>query len=212
MEYIGFIGTYIQLVTFVFGVYAFSKYRHSALKWLPIYLGLVASIELYCFYFFKENNVWLYNLLSFVQFNFFLYLFSQFLTKPKRQWIYFLMALFSVVYIGTFVFGLNDFFRESSSYGFVAGALSVILVLVLSFNEMLKINNSKGILLNLWFWFSFSLLIYYATSIPLFSISNWMGIVGDFQIVLIRILFFSLFVSQIILILGFIWSKRKYTY
>lgn len=212
MEFIGIVGTYIQLLTFVFSIIFLYKYNHTNLRWLPLYLGFAAFVELYCFYFFKTNNVWLYNLVIFVQLNFYLLIYNQYFDGTKRKFIWFLQGYFNFCYIGSFAFGLNDFVKEPSSYGYVAGGIVMIIMLIMCFNQMLKVSSLNGILRNLFFWLSFSLLVYYATSLPLYSITNWAGVLGDFKIVIIRIFFFSVLFTQLLLIFGFVCSKKKYTY
>lgn len=212
MEFIGIVGTYIQLLTFVFSIIFLYKYNHTNLRWLPLYLGFAALVELYCFYFFKTNNVWLYNLVIFVQLNFYLLIYNQYFDGAKRKFIWFLQGFFNFCYIGSFAIGLNNFVKEPSSYGYVAGGIVMIIMLIMCFNQMLKVSSLNGILKNLFFWLSFSLLVYYATSLPLYSITNWAGVLGDFKIVIIRIFFFSVLFAQLLLIFGFICSKKKYTY
>lgn len=212
MEFIGIVGTYIQLLTFVFSIIFLYKYNHTNLRWLPLYLGFAALVELYCFYFFKTNNVWLYNLVIFVQLNFYLLIYNQYFDGAKRKFIWFLQGFFNFCYIGSFAIGLNNFVKEPSSYGYVAGGIVMIIMLIMCFNQMLKVSSLNGILRNLFFWLSFSLLVYYATSLPLYSITNWAGVLGDFKIVIIRIFFFSVLFAQLLLIYGFVCSKKKYTY
>lgn len=212
MEFIGIVGTYIQLLTFVFSIIFLYKYNHTNLRWLPLYLGFAAFVELYCFYFFKTNNVWLYNLVIFVQLNFYLLIYNQYFDGAKRKFIWFLQGFFNFCYIGSFAIGLNNFVKEPSSYGYVAGGIVMIIMLIMCFNQMLKVSSLNGILKNLFFWLSFSLLVYYATSLPLYSITNWAGVLGDFKIVIIRIFFFSVLFAQLLLIYGFVYSKKKYTY
>ena len=163
-------------------------------------------------YFFKTNNVWLYNLVIFVQLNFYLLIYNQYFDGAKRKFIWFLQVFFNFCYIGSFAIGLNNFVKEPSSYGYVAGGIVMIIMLIMCFNQMLKVSSLNGILKNLFFWLSFSLLVYYATSLPLYSITNWAGVLGDFKIVIIRIFFFSVLFAQLLLIYGFVCSKKKYTY
>ena len=65
------ISTYIQMLTFLLSVLCWTKYKHTHLRSLPLYFGVFAFIELFCFHFYKHDNVWLYNLLVFFEVNFF---------------------------------------------------------------------------------------------------------------------------------------------
>lgn len=212
MEFIGIVGTYIQVLTFVFSLIYLYKYNHTHLRWLPLYLGFVAIVELFCFHLYKVNNVWIYNIVIFIQINFYLLILNQYFERTQHVFMWVLQGLFNLIYIGAFVFGFNNFWSDPSSYGYVTGGIVMIVMLIMCFNEMLKETDLNGILKNLFFWLSFSLLVHYATSLPLYSISNWAGALGDFKMVIVKIFFFSVLLAQLILIFGFIWSKKNYTY
>lgn len=79
-------------------------------------------------------------------------------------------------------------------------------------NEMLKVESFENITRNLLFWVSFGLFVFYATSFPIFSISNLKELLGDFQIQAAKILLVVIFLMHSILITGFLWSKKKYSY
>ena len=207
-----FIGTHIQVLTFIFSIIAYKKYSHTPIKILPIYLGIVAFVECFCFYYYKSGNVWLYTIVTYIQINTYLIIFIQYLKGLEFKIVFALMVFFNLFYILSLVFKLNNFFEESSSYGYVTGMITVLIVIILIFKEMLEMDNFKMITRNLLFWLAFSLLVFNATSIPLFSISNWGNVLGDFKINVYYLLFFTILTSHFILITGFLWSKKKYTY
>ncbi len=182
------------------------------MKILPIMMGIVAFLEFFCGYFYKYENVWLFNILNFVELNFYAYIFYQYLESFGKKIVIGLVMFFNIFYLSTILFGLTDFMNESASYGQVAGIIILIIMLILVFNQMLRIENYEGFTRNLLFWVCFSMLVLHATTLPLFSITRWSDILGDFRYTLIRILIFSIIVSHSILIFGFIWSKKKYTY
>ncbi|MBA5630246.1 hypothetical protein [Moheibacter lacus] len=212
MEFVKYAGMYIQLATFIFSVFYYYKYKHTAMKWLPIYLGLVAFVELFCGYYYKQNNVWIYNLVTLVQFNFYAFLFYWYLEEISKKIALLLIIGYNIFYVLSFVINLNSFFDEMASFPHVISVVILIVLLIMMFNQMLRIENFVGFTYNLLFWLCFSLLVFHATSLPLFSISKWNETVGDFKGSLIKILLFSILASHAILIFGFIWSKRKYTY
>ncbi len=182
------------------------------MKILPIMLGIVAFLEFFCGYFYKYGNVWLFNIMNYIHLNFYAYLFYQYLEGISKKILIGMVAFFNVFYLSTFVFGWTDFMNESASYGQVAGIIILIIMLIMVFNQMLRIDQYEGLTRNLLFWICFSMLVLHATTLPLFSITRWSDILGDFRYTLIRILIFSIIVSHAILIFGFIWSKKKYTY
>jgi len=216
---------YIQLVTFITSLVFFNKYKHTPMKGLPFYYGLVAFVEILCMNFYKTGNVWLYNILLLIQINYFGYIFYQYIEGINKRitlgliilfnLIYFgvyLMILFNLIYFGVYLFGINNYITESAPYSYVAGVILLIIILIMMFNHMLKIENYVGLTQNFLFWLCFSLIFFHATSLPLFSITRWSDVFGDFKTGALRLLFFSIIFSHLILIFGFIWSKKKYTY
>lgn len=212
MEILIYTATYIQLVTFIFSLLFLCKYQHTPLKILPFFYGLVASVEIFCMNFYKVGNVWLYSILLFIQINFFGYLFYQYFEGSSRKFLIGLIILFNLIYFGVYLSGVTDFMKENATYPYVAGIIILIILLVMMFNHMLKIENFNGLTRNLLFWLCFSLLFFHATSLPLFSITRWSDIMGEFKSGFVRILLLSVIFSHLILIFGFIWSKKKYTY
>lgn len=207
-----FIGTHSMVIAFLFSVITYKKYRHTPMKILPIYLGLDTFVETFCFYYYRSGNVWLFNILTQIQVNFYLIILIQYLKGIQYKIVYYLLIFFNIFYVLSLVLGLNKFFEETASYGYVTGMLILLFVLVLMFRQMLEYENINQLTRNLLFWFCFSLLVFYATSLPLFSISNWGNVLGEFRINVYYMLFFAVILSQLSLIIGFLWSKKKYTY
>ena len=212
MEILRYGGAYIQLLSLIISLCYFYKYSHTPLKWLPVYLGIVAFIEILCFHFYQKNNVWLYNLVTLIQINFYCFLFYQYLEGISRKITLALWLLYDMFFLGYVLIDIPRFLAEMVSIPHVISIVILIIVLIMMFNQMLKIENFEGFTKNLMFWLCFSLLIFHATSLPLFSITRWSETVGEFKMSLIKILIFSLLVTHAILIFGFIWSKKKYTY
>lgn len=212
MEILWHSAVYIQLVTFIISLVFYNKYKHTAMKRLPFFYGLVAFVEIICMNFYRMGNVWLYNILLLVQINYFGYIFYQYIEGINKKITLGLLILFNIIYFGIYLLGINNFITESAPYSYVSGVILLIIILIMMFNHMLKIENYVGLTQNFLFWLCFSLIFFHATSLPLFSITRWSDIFGDFKTGAVRLLFFSIVFSHLILIFGFIWSKRKYTY
>lgn len=212
MESIKLIGTYVQVFTFGVSVLTYFKYRHTVLKWLPLYLGIFAIVELFCYHIYTRNNVWIYNILIFIQLNFHFCILYHYIGFQWKKLLLAILIAFNLFYIGSFVFGLNDFTKGTSTFGFVIGGMIVIGLLLMVMSEMTKVRKSKGILRNLLFWFCFSILVSYSISIPVFAVKNWGSLLSDFQLGIVRILFFSILLSHLLLNFGLIWSKKKFSY
>lgn len=212
IQILKYIGVYIQLITFVVSLIYLYKYKHTPMKIMPIYLGVVVLTELYCSNFYKINNVWIYNITNWFQINMCMLIFVQYLKNLELKTGKILILIFNIFYMFSFFVGLNDFWSESASFGYVIGMLFLFIILFLIFRQMLEIENMENWTRNLLFWYSFSLLVFNATTLPLFSLSNWGNVLGEFRFSIFYILFFALVLSHLLLIIGFIWSKKKFTY
>ncbi len=209
MYIIKLIGIYTELLTFIVSLATFYKYRHTVLKYLPVFLGLTAVLELFCFYFYSINNVWLYNIRTVLEFNFYAFIFWHYLNRFNRKLLLAFLVVFNSVTVLIYIFKIQDFLVEPISYSYILSYFFLIFVIIILFNQILKSEKPvEGISRNLLIWISFGLLIYYGTSLPLFSIS----ISGDLRYQLVNILFFAVEVMNVLFIIGFIWSKKIYTY
>jgi len=209
MYLIKLIGIYTELLTFIVSLFTFYKYKHTVLKYLPIFLGLTAFLELFCFYFYQVNNVWLYSIRTILEFNFYAFIFWHYLNRFNRKWLLAFLVVFNSVTILNYVFEIQDFLLEPISYIYALSYFLLILTIIILFNQILKSERPmEGVSRNLLIWVSFGLLIYYGTSLPFFSISD----LGDLRYQLVNILFFAVEVMNALFIIGFIWSQKNYTY
>lgn len=207
-----YIGVYLQLFTFVISLVYLFKYKQTPMKIMPIYLGVVAFTELFCGYFYRNHNVWIYNILNWFQINMCMLIFIQYLRKWENTIGKILILIFNIFFVSTFFIGLNDFWSETASFGYVMGMIIIFYFLFMVFKQMLEMENMQSLTRNLLFWYAFSLLLFNTTSLPLFSLSNWGNVLGEFRFSIFYILFFALVLSHMVLIIGFVWSKKKYTY
>ena len=211
MEFL-IIGTYIQVLTFLLSVLCWAKYKHTHLRSLPLYFGVFAFIELFCFHFYKQDNVWLYNLLIFFEVIFFCYLFYPYVGRSFQKIVIALAVVFNVVSGLIYSFGYCDFWNEHCAYSYVLGIFIILIVIFKVLVKILIVNSYTKLGSSLLLWICFGFLIFFATSLPLFSISNWSNLVGEYNRGISLLLFFSVIISHLIFIFGFLWSKKKYTY
>lgn len=212
MKALKFIITYLEVITFIVSLITYYKYKHSMLRYFPFYLGLAAIIEFLALHFFTRNNLIMYNLLVFFQFNLFYFIFGSYLPKIQKKALLILAILFNLIYVGSFVLRINNFAQDYGSFGFVFGSIVMLLLFLAVFKELLKIDNSKGMTYNLLFWISFGNFVLFSVLIPAQALSEWETISkSNFNLVFI-LLFVSTAISQLIMIFGFLWCKKKYTY
>ncbi|NLN32209.1 MAG: hypothetical protein GX159_01265 [Flavobacteriaceae bacterium] len=208
-----FIGlaTYIQVVTFLISLLTWNKYKHTRLKYLPILLGLNAFLEFFCYHFYKQDNAWLYNIKSLFEFNFLCFIFFGYLAGLTKKISWGLIVLYNLafLFIQTISQGFQPFLMP---YTYVLSSIIFIIIIMMVFNEMLKLEGIEGITKNLLFWIAAGYFVFYATSFPIFSISNLKEVLGSFQVQAVKVLLFAVLIMHTIFIIGFLWSKKKYSY
>lgn len=212
MELVKYIATYTQLLTFILSLFTFYKYKHTYLRYIPIVIGINVAVELTSLHFYRNHNVWMYNITLILEFNIYSFIFYHYLSRIQKKFLIILTSIFNLFVIYCMAFDIQNFLNESFSYANVMAYAFMIIILIMVFGQMLNSDKLEGVTRNLLFWISFGLLIYYATSLPLFSISNWSKILGDLKFQVAKVLFVVIELLNIIFMIGFLWSKKKFTY
>lgn len=213
METFVTICTYLELLTFLVSLITLKKYKHTPLKYLPIWLGLIVAIEFYCFYFYRVGNVWLHNFLSIFDFYFVMFLLKPYLNINKRKWWVAGVSIYTIFTLVNVLFGIQNIWTEPISYSYVLSYFLIIMMITLLLYQKLK-NDAyeEGYTKNLIYWICFGLLLFYSTVLPINSITNWVEILGEMRIYLTQILIFAILTKNIIFISGFICCKKMYSY
>lgn len=210
---------YTELISAVVGSIYFYKYRHTVLKYFLILLWYITITE-FCGYYFRKYkflvhisndgvvyNLWLYNLLEIVTFGILYYIFFKSLkTTIYKLWTKILAIGFVLLTIVNWGF-LQNFILEWSEFPNIYGSLTLIIIILFYFIELLQ--SDKIILFhrNLLFWISVGLLLFYAGTLPFaIKVNGYAlipGIHGLFLIIYILAIFMYLTFT-----FGFIWSKK----
>jgi len=210
---------YTELISAVVGSIYFYKYRHTVLKYFLILLWYITITE-FCGYYFRKYkflvhisndgvvyNLWLYNLLEIVTFGILYYIFFKSLkTTIYKLWTKILAIGFVLLTIVNWGF-LQNFILEWSEFPNIYGSLTLIIIILFYFIELLR--SDKIILFhrNLLFWISVGLLLFYAGTLPFaIKVNGYAlipGIHGLFLIIYILAIFMYLTFT-----FGFIWSKK----
>lgn len=207
------ISTAVEVIAFLVSLITLSKYRHSNLKYFPVYLGVIALLETYCMFFYRVNNVWLYNLLGIFEFNFLSYIFWNYFNRFNRRSLLVFLVVFNSVTIINYVFHVQDFFIEPISYSYVLSNFMLVIMIILLFNQILRSNvRFEEIHRNILFWICLALLIYFATSLPMQAITSWEDTLGEFRFSLTYVMASAVLLKNILFIFGFLWGKKIFTY
>ncbi|SMC60554.1 hypothetical protein [Moheibacter sediminis] len=207
------IGVSLEVLTFLISLITLTKYRHSNLRYLPIYFGVITCLELYCGFFYRVNNVWLFNILSVFEFNFLAYIFWKYFNRFNRRLLLVFLVVFNSVTIGNYIFKVQDFLVEPISQTYVMSSFMLIIMIILLFNQILRSNvRFEEIHRNILFWICMGFLIYLGIALPMQAITNWDQSIGEFRINLIYFHASAVYLKNILFIFGFIWGKKTFTY
>jgi hypothetical protein len=200
----------------VYAIFYFKKSFDVDLKYFLGYLIAMFACEMiasYVKYSLELDNLWVYNTLTFVEFNFLFLFAKQILFSAKtRKTVTGLIILFNVVYFLTTLYYLyqGTYFEVYNSIASISGSLLIAIVLFLFYKDFLSSNEILNYKRSLTFWIAFGLLCYYLGTIPITSILNNMkgtsraviDYLYNIQLVLV-IFMYSCF------ILGALWSQKR---
>lgn len=207
------IGIGTELLVFIVSLITFPKYKHTVLKFLPIYFGYLVFQELFCLFFYRQANVWLFNIQYIIEFNFLAYIYWRYLSRFGRKLLVLFLVVFNGITLITCALGIQKFMVEPVFYSYVIAGFMHVVLLVLILNKMLRSNAGlEEVLRNIMFWFCFGTMLYFATTLPIHTIKNWVESLGEFRLGLFYVLVSALLLKNIIFIFGFLWSKKNYTY
>lgn len=131
------------------------------------YAGLQLRIK-------SHNNVWLYNIVSIVEFLFYFFFFhSVYRVSTARK----VMLILIPVYLAAAL--LNIFLVQGKAvfhtYSYMAGCLFVIAGSIYYFLELFRYPQTGSIMRDPAFWITTALLFYYICVLPIFGIVNYIS-------------------------------------
>ncbi|OAD45379.1 hypothetical protein [Polaribacter atrinae] len=204
------------LAIVLYAIFYFKRSFDVDLKYFLGYLIAMFACEMiasYVKYNLELDNLWVYNTLTFVEFNFLFLFAKQILFSAKTQkTVTVVRILFNVVYFLTTLYYLyqGTYFEVYNSIASISGSLLIAIVLFLFYKDFLSSNEILNYKRSLTFWIAFGLLFYYLGTIPITSILNNMkgtsmaviDYLYNIQFVLV-IFMYSCF------ILGALWSQKR---
>lgn len=203
--------TYFQIVTAIAGSMCYYKYKDTYLKyflfllWYIVLNDLVAklysiNISIY--------NVFFYNIFQIISFTFYLSLFKNVVKSLKnKKIISILLALYYTSYLINLLF-IDDFFKDYFSNTYIIGAVLIITSILIFLYEILKSDKIIHINKMMVFWISIGLLLMYLPNIPFNVIRNYYQDSPTIPYIY-AVNFLLVFVFNIIIISGFIWSSKE---
>ncbi|PIR12587.1 MAG: hypothetical protein COV50_08245 [Flavobacteriales bacterium CG11_big_fil_rev_8_21_14_0_20_35_7] len=161
-------------------------------------------------YFFKQNNVIIFNIYTLVQYEFFLWLFYKHFKTVQYKILTKSIGLFTgFSFIINSIF-FQDIFTTFQSYSLLLGGFFLIITIILFFTELL---NSDVILMVknlLIFWVAVGILLFQLGLIPVFIATKYINYSnGNTYGYILLILNF---ITSLCYSLGFIWTKKNLNY
>jgi hypothetical protein len=200
----------------VYAIFYFKKSFDVDLKYFLGYLIAMFTFEMIASYV-KYNlalyNLWVYNTLTFVEFNLLFLFTKQILISAKtKKTVSRISIFFNIIYLlTTFYYLYQGIYLETyNSIASISGSLLIAIVLFLFYRDFLSSNEILNYKKSLTFWIAFGLLFYYLGTIPITSIINNMK---GTSITVIDYLYNIQFVLLIFMyscfILGALWSQKR---
>lgn len=212
-----FLGIYIFAIIYgvsaIFGIINFGKYNNIKGKIFTSFLVITAITEFLGMHFsisYPVINRMAYFI--YIPLNYFLwfYFFTQLLTNQK------IVKMLLVVFIFFYLYDLMEIILNKKDYSatnlktsYYCGAISLLLLSVQYFRELL---NSNLIIHNhriLYFWTTLGLVIIWIVYIPIMVVLNHQ-VVKDSYIFFKSLTIFINVLGNLCFIIGILWSQKKY--
>lgn len=200
----------MEIVVAIVGTMTYFKYRHNNLRYFLLYLWGIVVLELLGNIMqghLDSSNLWLYNLFIILEFPLLVLWYRSFIASARvRRVLLYLVSLFLVLaVINTLV--IQSIWEVFQSFNFIAGAISLIVAIILYFNEVLHTERILVIQRGLLFWVSVGFLFFYASVIPIMIIGNVLhhdGWVYNLFMLILNI------ILHICFLIGLVWGKKKF--
>ncbi len=162
----------ILLVATIFGFSIKTRPTYTYLKSLPFFLLLTLLVELIGRYYRLRsiNNVWLFNIYTIIEFTYFTYLLYCILKRTFVQRLIFFIPILCLINV-LFIQGINTFHTYSYAICVFIIVFLCIYFFYVTFKEVLIENLFKDSS----FWLVAGLLIFFATSLSVLGVMNFIA-------------------------------------
>lgn len=194
------------------GFFTWSKWKHTYIKWFPIYLLVIVLLEL-------TNRVMEYRgrfeisatvntIASLLEMLFASYFFYQTLDKKNRKLVFTGVAIYILSFIAEkTLIRASDYFFQSLSY--TIGNLFILIYLILFFIELVQSNRLLHFNTFVVFWIAAGMLIFYLGTFPYYGLFNELGKNLDLFIAAAWVATSFNYVMYLLFTIGFIWGKPQ---
>jgi hypothetical protein len=210
-----------EIIAAILSVVFYFKYKNTAFKYILYILWLIVIKETLGYfhkelhlYYTDENdikyNLWMGNILSFILFPayYFMYL-KTFKTERYQLIIKLFLVIFLIIQLINWVF-FQHLFTENAVYPRIIGSIFLTICVIFYFIELLQSDKIISFHRLVPFWISVGLLVFYTSTIPFTVVQNSYMLSNDNAVLKIFIIKLILATAMyLIFAFGFIWSKKE---
>ena len=199
-------------------IYTFSYFKDIFdvdLKFFVVFLACAFFVEIAALYLHSEqiDNLILYNILTFIEFNCLLFFLKEDLVIQDEKFkVRLIIIVFNIVYTISSIYYIiyESLLQKYNSIASIAGSVLLTIALFLFFKGLLNSNKILNYKKSLSFWIAFGLLVYYLGTIPITSIMNSMSNLSkEIVIYLFNIQIGLSYFMYSSFIFGILWSHKK---
>lgn len=212
MQYLPYLINLLQLITAIIALKSYKKYKFSNEKYFLPFIwvtfvfdftsGIIAD-------FFLINIYWMYNLYIGISILFYFYWYYLILEYNLNKKLVLLFSfIFTIVFFVNFI---NNRANEFLVYGFVTGAIFIVILTGFYMYQIINSENTSSIKYKLSFWIALALILFYVGMVPFMLLSRYFNVWGD------SITFFIILLCLNVILygcynIGFLWTKKKYNH
>lgn len=190
---------YFEFATFFLAFLFLRKFNAPFYKYFLMYVSATFFVELLVSSFYEKNNVSIYNIYTFFEFNFIVLIYYS-LTKEKFS--HTIIKYLSVVF--NLIFFLSFIIISIEKYTVTLMAVLASIFSVVYLKELLNSNKIINYKSDLSFWITVGILLLYLPTIPFFYLIYVVNLDNS----LFYISHFFTLITHLCFIYGLIWSRK----
>lgn len=207
--------SFLSVLIYIF--YYFKKSFEIKLKYFTLFLVFMLLFEVIAdlvHSVLELDNVIVYNILTFLEFNSLLFFIKDITHfKSTKKVITRLTAVFNIIYFLSTIYYIvfHSYLQIYNEIASISGSFMITIAIFLFFKDFINSDKIANYKKSLSFWISSGLLIYYLGTIPITSIMNYMhGIKDKTEVIfLFNIQYILLVIMYSVFIFGALWSQKK---
>lgn len=190
---------YFEFSSLLVGILCSFKYKETFFKVFVAYLFAQFIVEFLIYNFFEKNNMYIYDILTFFEFNLISLLFYTLNKEIKsRVLIKYFTLVFNLFYI------LSFYYEILKKYTVVLGGIMASVFMFIYLKDLLSSNRIVNYKRDLSLYVTVIMLFYYLSTIPFFTMATIVGMGSSLSFYIIHII---IIVTHLSYIFGMLWCQ-----